>query len=567
MRSRRRPSRSLQATGKNYIRAIGTARQAPAVIVEGLQKTFRVPDSRRTTLRARVVDRLRRRPDQILPAVDDVSFEVRRGECLGIVGRNGSGKSTLLKCIAGIYDIDSGTVEVDGSLSPFVELGVAASGELSGRDNVVVTGVLLGLSRREAVRRVDEIVDFAELGDFAELPVKNYSSGMAVRLMFSVAVRVEADVMLIDEVLAVGDAAFQTKCHDEFARMKAEGRTILLVTHDMAAVERLCDRALLLEHGRVVDMGETATITRRYRELNAGHARGDGIGARPRDADASVRPSPRRRNRRYRPRALGGDLRSLWTTTATLALVQFKLHYLGSVLGYAWAVMRPLMLFAVTYFVFTRVGSFDDGVRDYGVYLLTTIVLWTFFAEATSNAATSLLASQDLLRKLRFPRLAIPLASVTRALLNLALNFIAVAVLVAASGVRPRLSWLELPLLVALLSVLAAGTAILLSALFVRIRDIAQIWTVVLQLLFFGSSVLYVVTEFPSSLQEVMIVNPLTMIFTEMRHALIDPSAPSAADVAGSTALLAIPLATIAAVLAAAFWAFNRETPRMAESV
>jgi ABC-2 type transport system permease protein len=151
--------------------------------------------------------------------------------------------------------------------------------------------------------------------------------------------------------------------------------------------------------------------------------------------------------------------------------------------------------------------------------------------------------------------------------LNLGLNLLTVAVLVAASGVAPRLSWLELPLLVALLVVLAAGVAILLSALFVRLRDIAQIWTVVLQLLFFGSSVIYVVTEFPSALQELMIVNPLTMIFTEMRHALIDPSAPSAADVAGSTALLLLPLAAIAAVVAAGLWAFKRETPRMAESV
>jgi ABC-2 type transport system permease protein len=225
------------------------------------------------------------------------------------------------------------------------------------------------------------------------------------------------------------------------------------------------------------------------------------------------------------------------------------------------------MLFGVTYFVFTRVGGFGDGVRDYGVYLLTSIVLWTFFTEATTGAASSVLRAQDLIRKLRFPRLVIPLAVVLKAVFNLGMNLVAVAILLAIAGVRPRLSWLELPLLIAFLVAFAAGIGMLVSALYVRFRDVAQLWAVLNQLLFFGSAVLYVITQFPEGVQRAMVANPLAMVFTEMRHALIDPSAPTAADVAGGPVRLLIPLAVVAAVLALGAWVFARMSRTMAEDL
>ncbi len=536
---------------------------APAVAVEGLRKAFRLPHERRATLKERIVDRLRRRPDDMLPALDGVSFQVAHGEFLGIVGRNGSGKSTLLKCIAGIFEADSGRIAVAGELSPFVDLGVGFEGELTARENALISGVMLGLSRSEVRARFPAMLEFAGLESFADMKLKNFSSGMAVRLSFAVAIQADADVLLIDEVLAVGDAAFQQKCFDEFARLKREGRTILFVTHDMGSVARFCDRAILLEAGRVVDAGDPAAIARRYEQVNA---ESDAVRAPvASDADATVPDGAP--ERRYRPSALGESLRRLTVLTLTLAQLEFKLHYVGSILGYLWSVMRPLMLFAVTYFVFTRVGSFDEGVEDYAVYLLSSLVLWTFFAESTSGAATSLLRHQSLLRKLRFPRIAIPASVVVKSLFNLGLNLLAVAVLVAASGVTPRWSWLELPLLIALLALFAVGVAMLLAALFVRFRDVAQIWAVALQVLFFGSSVLYVVTDLPRNLQQEAVANPLAMIFTEMRHALIDPGAPTAADVAGGPAGLLIPLAVIAGVVALGAWAFLRESPRMAENV
>jgi ABC-type polysaccharide/polyol phosphate transport system ATPase subunit len=241
---------------------------APAILVQGVSKRFRIPGERVMTLKERALHPLRRIQWQELTAVNDVSFSVAAGEFFAVVGRNGSGKSTLLKCMAGIYAVDSGQMFVRGRMSTFIELGVGFNMELPARENVTINGTMLGLSPREARRRLDQVLEFAELEQFADLRLKNYSSGMLVRLAFAVMIQVDADVLLIDEVLAVGDAAFQQKCYDEFARLRREGRTMVLVTHDMAAVERFCDRALLLEQGSTVTAGDPHTVGLRYMELN-----------------------------------------------------------------------------------------------------------------------------------------------------------------------------------------------------------------------------------------------------------------------------------------------------------
>lgn len=246
----------------------GTAGGAPAVTIDHVSKTFRLPHQRYSTLKERVLHPFRSRVFDELRAVQDVSVDIPQGEFFGIVGRNGSGKSTLLKCLAGIYALDEGTINIEGRLSPFIELGVGFNMDLTARENVAINATMLGLSRKQARDRFDEIIAFAELEDFVDLKLKNYSSGMAVRLGFSIAVEVDADVLLVDEVLAVGDAAFQLKCYQQFDRLKAEGKTIIFVTHDMAAVERFCDRALLLEKGKPVALGGPREIARAYNQLN-----------------------------------------------------------------------------------------------------------------------------------------------------------------------------------------------------------------------------------------------------------------------------------------------------------
>jgi ABC-type polysaccharide/polyol phosphate transport system ATPase subunit len=245
--------------------------KSPAAIsIAGVSKAFRLPHQQYHTLKERALHPFRSRTFDVLQAVDGVSVEIAQGEFFGIAGRNGSGKSTLLKCLAGIYDIDRGELGVRGRLSPFIELGVGFNMDLTARDNVMINAIMLGLSRRQARERFDEIIAFAELEDFLDLKLKNYSSGMQVRLAFAVAIEVDAEVLLIDEVLAVGDAAFQQKCFDEFHRLKKAGRTIVFVTHDMSSVQRFCDRAMLLEKGRIVEIGDPALIARRYNELNFG---------------------------------------------------------------------------------------------------------------------------------------------------------------------------------------------------------------------------------------------------------------------------------------------------------
>jgi len=239
-----------------------------AVCVADVSKTFRYSREAMHTLKERALHPLRRRPQEEIHALRSVGLEVGQGEFFGIVGRNGSGKSTLMKCIAGIYSIDEGNIFLRGRLAPFIELGVGFNPELTARDNVSINAIMLGLTPAQARARYDSIIEFAELEEFQDLRLKNYSSGMQVRLAFAVMVHVDADILLIDEVLAVGDVAFQQKCHDALQAVRDEGRTILLVTHDMNAVQRFCDRAVLLEEGRMVELGEPRSVCRRYEQLN-----------------------------------------------------------------------------------------------------------------------------------------------------------------------------------------------------------------------------------------------------------------------------------------------------------
>jgi ABC-type polysaccharide/polyol phosphate transport system ATPase subunit len=269
----------VSATLRESRQATASAAQTatPAVSLSHVSKQFRLPHEQYHTLKERVLHPFRTRDYDVLQAVDDVSIEIAKGEFFGIVGRNGSGKSTLLKCLAGIYNTDGGALAVNGRLSPFIELGVGFNPDLTARDNAIINAIMLGLTRAQARERFDDIVRFAELEEFMDLKLKNYSSGMHVRLAFSVAIQVDADVVLIDEVLAVGDAAFQQKCFDEFTRLREEGRTIIFVTHDMGSVERFCDRAMLLERGHVVDIGAPASIARQYNELNFRRMRQDAV--------------------------------------------------------------------------------------------------------------------------------------------------------------------------------------------------------------------------------------------------------------------------------------------------
>jgi ABC-type polysaccharide/polyol phosphate transport system ATPase subunit len=265
------------------------ARETPPIVVDSISKTFRVPEERVHTLKERALHPLRKTRHQTFEVLQDISFHVKRGEFFGIAGRNGSGKSTLLKCLAGIYGVNCGRIWMDGRLSTFIELGVGFNQDLAARDNVVLNGIMMGLSPREARRRVDEVIDFAELREFDELKLKNYSSGMHVRLAFSVAIQVDADILLVDEVLAVGDAAFQQKCFDVFYRMRDEGRTIVFVTHDMGSLNRFCNRALLLERGQMVHLGEPHEVADRYLEINFGRSADTGGDDADRGGDGDAR--------------------------------------------------------------------------------------------------------------------------------------------------------------------------------------------------------------------------------------------------------------------------------------
>jgi len=239
-----------------------------AVSVDGVSKAFKLPHEQHSGVKQRIVNVFNHKKGyEIQHVLEGIKFEIPEGEFFGIVGRNGSGKSTLLKLIAGIYTADKGMIHIKGSLTPFIELGVGFNPELTGRENVYMNGALLGFGKKDMDAMYDDIVDFAELEKFMDQKLKNYSSGMQVRLAFSIAIKAQSDILLIDEVLAVGDAAFQKKCFDYFMKLKKDKKTVILVTHDMGAVRQYCDRAIMIDKGRIVESGKVEKVAQAYQKL------------------------------------------------------------------------------------------------------------------------------------------------------------------------------------------------------------------------------------------------------------------------------------------------------------
>jgi len=239
-----------------------------AISIQNISKSFNIPTEARNSIKNLFINAFKKNTFNKLEILKDISFNVEYGEFYGIVGRNGSGKSTLLKLLAGIYTPETGKVTINGKLTPFIELGVGFNPELTGKENVFLNGALLGFSRKEMRRIYNKIVDFSELHEFMDQKLKNYSSGMQVRLAFSIAIQAESDILLFDEVLAVGDASFQRKCADTFEKYRADKKTVIIVTHDMESVRKFCTKALLISDGKIINVGDPNTIATHYSQLN-----------------------------------------------------------------------------------------------------------------------------------------------------------------------------------------------------------------------------------------------------------------------------------------------------------
>lgn len=268
------------------------------------------------------------------------------------------------------------------------------------------------------------------------------------------------------------------------------------------------------------------------------------------------------------PRAPGSrmrDPRRVLSLAWTLAFTDWKLRFYGSALGYVWSLVRPFAFFGVVYFVFTEIANLGDDVKFYGPYILMAMVLFQFFGEIVGQSVTCLVARENLLRKMRFPRLVIPLAVIITALLNLSMTLVAVMIFAIIAGVTPHWGWFEIPLLVGLLGLFGSGIGMLFSVLFIRYRDIQPIWEVVSQMLFYASPILYVATLVPEEYQRPYVANPLATVLTEMRHAMLDPTAAGAAEAIGGWARLLIPLGIIFGSFVLGVWVFRRQAPRIAE--
>jgi ABC-2 type transport system ATP-binding protein len=242
--------------------------QSVAISVRNVSKTFVIPHERINTMRGAFVSLFKNKNYESFKALDNISFDVRQGEFVGIIGKNGSGKSTLLRILAGIYQPDRGKVQIHGQISPFLELGIGFNPELSGRDNIYLNGILLGLTKKEIDKKFDEIVAFSELERFIDQKLKNYSSGMQVRLAFSVAIFANRDILLLDEVMAVGDMAFKEKSFQKIWEFHTQGKTIILVTHDSDVVTQYCDTAILLSEGKMLVKGDPQQAINIYTHMS-----------------------------------------------------------------------------------------------------------------------------------------------------------------------------------------------------------------------------------------------------------------------------------------------------------
>jgi len=232
--------------------------------VDNVTKKFRIPHEKRNTVFESLINIFKPVNYEIFNAINDISFEVVAGECIGVIGKNGSGKSTLLKLLAGIIRPNSGNIEINGDIVPFLELGLGFSGELTGRDNIYLNGMLLGLTKKEIDKKFQEIVDFSELGNFIDTKLKKYSSGMHLRLAFSIAIHAKGDVYLVDEVIAVGDNEFKEKCFDVFMNFKKQGKTIIFVSHSLDTIEEICEKTILLERGKIRYFGKSKPVIGKY---------------------------------------------------------------------------------------------------------------------------------------------------------------------------------------------------------------------------------------------------------------------------------------------------------------
>lgn len=537
----------------------------PPVRVEHLSKSFAIPRHRSWTLKERLRHPIASFSHDRLQALSDVSFEVNPGEFFAVIGRNGSGKSTLLRCIAGIHEPDSGQVEVQARIAPFIELGVGFHPQLAARDNVEVAGTLMGLRPAEARRRFPSVISFAELEDFVEMQLGNYSSGMQVRLAFSTSFQVDAELLLFDEVLAVGDELFRRKCTDTFERLIARGHTIVYVTHSLDTVAKFADRVLLLDHGQAVALGEPEDVLDEYERRNLEHerrrAQRPGIEEVPGEFDVPQHSiegngSPKR----------ASGLRRFVDISLILARAEFKLRYLDSIIGYLWSLAQPLLVFLVLYFVWAELFHPGSEVPHYQITLLLGIALFTFFSEATGHALGSFVGKGAMLRKIPFPPVALPISSVLTSFYVYGLTLVIVFGFILASGIAPSLAWLEMIPVLLLLLVFTVGVSLVLSLLYVGIRDVAPIWVVVLRLMFFLTPVFYPIELAPKGLQHVLMLNPLAVVTVQARHALVDSSAPTALEAGGPVAL-AGSFAVIAAIVGGGVWLYAKQARWVAERI
>lgn len=470
---------------------------------------YTIQGDRINSLKEWMVHRLRRIPLSItkVEALRHVNLKLESGECLGLIGHNGSGKSTLLKVIAGILVPKEGQIYRHGRMTSLIELGAGFDPELSGIENIVLACSLAGLSLKEIEADMESIIDFAELKDVIHRPVKTYSSGMYARLGFACATVRDPEVILIDEVLAVGDENFQKKCFTRLQELKSKGRSMVLVSHDMSTIQSFCDHVGVLNKGQLVFYGEPEKGIQCYRDLF-------------KDNTPLKEEIPFEFGEYIGDTVHTGKIQEFKKNLQIISLMvkkDLKIRYRNSFLGYLWSMLNPLLMMTVLGVVFTKFMSFELPYPY--LFFLSGILPWNFFSQSLSSGIHSIVNNTALLKKVAIPTYIFPVVTVMAVFVNMIFAMVPYTAVALFSGMN-IVSFLMFPIMAIIFFFFVTGCTLILSTINVFFRDIGHMLESILQIVFYATPIVYPITRIPESLVKYFALNPLAIYINAIRSSL-----------------------------------------------
>ena len=476
------------------------AKEEDRIIVDHVYKSFDIYMDKANSLKEKMLfwNRNRKEKREVLK---DINLTIKNGEAVGLIGVNGSGKSTLLKLMTKIIYPNKGKIITNGKLTSLLELGAGFHPDFSGRENIYFNASIFGLTKKQIDSRLDNIIEFSELGAYIDNPVRTYSSGMYMRLAFAVAINVDADILLVDEVLAVGDQHFQEKCIAKMKELKEQGKTMVFVTHSLGTVKDFCNRAIWLNQGEIQMDGEPDPVI-----------------------DAYLKATTQNSEERNNQINLVKDLYNYRELLKTNIKKDVGGKYKNSVLGVLWSFINPLLQIAVYALVFQVILKSD--IDNYTVYLCCGLIPWQYFSSVVLRGAATIIDNGNIIKKVYFPREILPISVVTSEGVNFLISTIIILGFVIFGGIG--LSWniLWYFLIFIIQFIVSIGVAFIVSSLTVYFRDLQHLLGIFMQLLFYATPIVYAISSVPAGLQWIVKINPMSYLIEGYRAIFYNRTMP-----------------------------------------